>query len=150
LTIQLIWPAEDREQEPNSRIPGAKNWPLNDTEEEKSKWYTEFDMKEENKTPTSRQREEDVQNNWQALYEDQTSAVYQAASNPNVKHVVIHCYLSSSRTPVIARGYWQFMRKMGGRDEATAQKVYLMLGGYRAYSQWVNSVQYTAGREVWE
>ncbi|KAL3488821.1 hypothetical protein BJX62DRAFT_239657 [Aspergillus germanicus] len=44
---------EDHEHEPNSRIPGTKNWPLSDTAEEKGKWYTDSDMKEENKTTAS-------------------------------------------------------------------------------------------------
>jgi hypothetical protein len=38
------------------------------------------------------------------------------------------------------------MRKKGGRDEATVQKVYVMAGGFRKYSQWAKSAKYTEER----
>ncbi|RDW67251.1 uncharacterized protein DSM5745_09117 [Aspergillus mulundensis] len=148
--IDLRRKEDSATDETTGRVRGAKNWPLVDSSAERDNWYTNFDMQESAKTTVSRQKEVDVQNNWQALYNDHNSVVYQVAADPNVKHVVFHCYQSRNRTPAIARGYWQFMRKQGGRDEATAQKVYVMAGGYQAYTGWVTNAKYFVGRENWE
>lgn len=113
-------------------------------------YYTTFDIKEADETDASIKKKIEVQRTWQRLYDDQNSIFHQVASDPAVKHVVFHCYQSSSRTPPIARSYWQFMRGRGGRDENTLQKVYVLAGGYQAYSQWVNNSKYSDGREEWK